>query len=93
MAPSDIAFLLAEVDRLEHEKPPLAKADPVELAKVFHDTYESLAPVYDYKIRTTSAVPWQDVSENNRNLLVATIEAVLAHLAKQEVVACSDGES
>lgn len=83
MAPSDIAFLLAEVDRLEHLSPQLSEVDPAELARVFHDTYESLAPVYDYKIRTTSAVPWEDVLENNRKLLIATIEVVLGHLAKQ----------
>jgi hypothetical protein len=31
---------------------------PKELAKKFHETYELLAPDYNYKTRKDSAVPW-----------------------------------
>lgn len=46
--------------------------DPAEaLARLFHDTYERLAPNYGYKTREESAVPWDDVPEPNRSLMIA----------------------
>jgi hypothetical protein len=47
------------------------------LAKLFHDEYERLAPEYGYKTREASAVPWNDVPENNRNLMIATVKSVI----------------
>ena len=79
MAPADIAFLLAEIDCLEHRKSPLWDMDPAELAQMFHDTHETLAPVH--KTKTAGVVPWTDVPENSRNLLVATCKVVIAYLA------------
>lgn len=32
-----------------------------ELARLFHETYERLAPEFGYKTRKESAVPWKDV--------------------------------
>ena len=81
MAPADIAFLLAEIDCLEHRQSPLWNMDPAELAQMFHDTYETLAPVHGYKTQAASAVPWTEVPEDNRNLMVATCKVVLAYLA------------
>ena len=48
-----------------------------EAARLFHDTYERLAPEYDYKTREASAVPWEDVPEHNRELMIATCAIVL----------------
>lgn len=48
------------------------------LAKMFHDSYEELAPMFGYKTRTASAVPWEQVPESNRNLMIATSKLVLA---------------
>jgi len=42
-----------------------------ELAKKFHETYERLAPDFGYKTRDASAVPWEDVPEANKNLMIA----------------------
>lgn len=50
------------------------------LAKLFHDTYERLAPVYNYNTRKASAVPWEDVPENNKSLMVAVAGEIRATL-------------
>lgn len=47
------------------------------LAKRFHETYERLAPDFGYETRLDSAVPWDDVPEQNRNLMVAVAATLL----------------
>jgi len=42
-----------------------------EMAKDFHETYERLAPDFSYETRKASAVPWEDVPENNKKLMIA----------------------
>ncbi len=54
-----------------------------QLAKLFHDTYEFLAPSFGYKIREASARPWKGVSEQNRRLMVAVAEKILLVLNEQ----------
>jgi hypothetical protein len=51
-----------------------------ELARLFHETYERLAPQYQYETRRESAVAWTDVPENNRRLMVAVAAEVLRAL-------------
>lgn len=48
-----------------------------EIAQRFHETYEKLAPLYGYTTRVESAVPWADVPEANRSLMVAVAQALL----------------
>ncbi len=48
-----------------------------QLAKLFHETYEFLAPGFGYKTREASAKPWEDVPENNKKLMIAVAEKVL----------------
>lgn len=48
-----------------------------DLARQFHETYERLAPEYSYQTRKASAVPWEDVPENNKRLMIATCAAIL----------------
>jgi hypothetical protein len=48
-----------------------------ELAKLFHETYEELAPNYGYTTRRSSAVPWEDVPEPNKSLMIAVAKRVL----------------
>lgn len=50
---------------------------PEELAQKFHETYERLAPEYGYTTREASAVPWDQVPLNNRNLMVAVCREIL----------------
>ena len=47
-----------------------------DVAKLFHSTYEDLAPTYGYTTRKASAVLWQDVPEQNRLLMVETVTRV-----------------
>lgn len=46
--------------------------DPMEMAKFFHTTYEELAPDFSYTTRKASAVPWEQVPEDNKRLMIAT---------------------
>jgi hypothetical protein len=50
------------------------------LARTFHDSYERLAPSFGYDTRDDSRQPWEQVPEQNRKLMVATAEAVIAQL-------------
>lgn len=52
----------------------------VDLARLFHETYERLAPFYGYETRTESAVPWEDVPTQNRLLMIAVATEVLIEL-------------
>lgn len=51
-----------------------------DVARMFHETYERLAPDYGYRTREASAKPWDKVPEQNRALMVATVTEVLAAL-------------
>lgn len=53
---------------------------PEELAELFHDIYEQLAPQYGYRTREASAKPWSEVPEQNRALMIATCAHVLGEL-------------
>lgn len=47
------------------------------LARRFHETYERLAPDFGYETRKASAVPWEQVPENNRRLMTAVASEIL----------------
>jgi hypothetical protein len=47
------------------------------IAKAFHDEYEARAPQHGYETREASAVPWEQVPEANRNLMIGTVAALL----------------
>jgi hypothetical protein len=51
-----------------------------ELARFFHETYERLAPEYDYETREDSRTAWEDVPESNKRLMIATAAEVLKKL-------------
>lgn len=44
------------------------------VARRFHEVYERLAPLFGYETRPASAVPWEQVPEDNRALMVRTVE-------------------
>ena len=64
------------------QRPPAApvQVDAEQIARLFHETYERLAPRYSYKTREASAVPWEQVPENNRRLMVAVAGRVAREL-------------
>jgi hypothetical protein len=47
------------------------------LARLFHETYERLAPDHGYTTRRESAVPWEQVPANNRALMTAVCEHII----------------
>jgi hypothetical protein len=54
---------------------PTLKAES--LAQKFHETYERLAPQFSYQTRKASAVPWENVPENNKKLMIAVAKEIL----------------
>ncbi len=52
----------------------------IELAKLFHETYERLAPDFGYETRKESRKKWYDVPEKNRKLMIAVAGHILAEL-------------
>ncbi|KKM02993.1 hypothetical protein LCGC14_1778860 [marine sediment metagenome] len=74
--------LLAEAKALaERRKEAL---EPEHLAQAFHEAYEELAPQFGYKTREASAVPWADVPENNKALMIAACERVARAAIEEE---------
>lgn len=47
------------------------------IAQNFHAIYETLAPEHGYETRKASAVAWENVPENNRALMIATVQNML----------------
>jgi len=56
---------------------------PEELARLFHETYEELAPNYGYTTRRSSAVPWEEVPEPNKSLMIAVSTRILEKLEEE----------
>lgn len=54
--------------------------DAESVAKLFHETYERLAPYYSYETRIETRVPWEQVEERNKRLMIAVATEVLATL-------------
>ena len=50
------------------------------VAKLFHETYERLAPVYNHETRQETRRPWEEVPERNKRLMIAVAAEVLATL-------------
>jgi Caspase domain len=54
--------------------------DAESVARLFHETYERLAPAFGYDTREATRVPWEEVPERNKRLMIATTAEVLAML-------------
>ena len=51
-----------------------------QLARMFHETYERLAPSHGYETRKDSAVPWENVPQKNKALMTAVCAEILKKL-------------
>lgn len=58
--------------------------DAESIAKLFHETYEHLAPTFEYETRPATRVAWNDVPERNKRLMIAVTAEVLAMLFPPE---------
>lgn len=54
--------------------------DAEAVARMFHEAYERLAPAFGYVTRDETRVPWEQVPERNRRLMIAVAAEVLAEL-------------
>jgi trehalose-6-phosphatase len=61
----------------------LISRSPEELAQLFHETYERLAPSHGYETRKDSAVPWKAVPEKNKNLMIAVCAEIITQTKPQ----------
>ncbi len=66
--------------------------DAESVAKLFHEAYERLAPAFGYETREATRVPWENVPERNKRLMIAVIAEVLAMLFPPEEAASQSGE-
>jgi hypothetical protein len=51
--------------------------DAEKIAQAFHEQYERLAPAFGYKTREASAVPWADVPDDNKHLMIEVVDTLL----------------
>jgi hypothetical protein len=63
-----------------YERSTMAIPDAESVAKLFHETYERLAPFYHYETREGTRVPWEQVPEQNKRLMIAVATEVLSAL-------------
>ena len=65
-----------------------------DIARRFHETYERLAPEFGYETRKESAVPWEEVPEQNRNLMIAVVSNLLdngvIHYEDRQIITSPD---
>lgn len=56
---------------------------PEQLAVLFHNTYERLAPAFGWRTKKGCNVPFERLPERNRALMIATCQTVLNALQEQ----------
>ena len=54
------------------------------LAERFHFYYEDMAPMFSYETRLKSRKPWTEVSQNNKDLMIAVCREILKELGINE---------
>ena len=54
--------------------------DAEAVARLFHESYERLAPAFGYETRLDTRVLWENVPERNKRLMIASAAEVLAVL-------------
>jgi hypothetical protein len=55
----------------------------IEVAKAFHEAYERLAPTFNYRTRSETAVAWEELPENSRQLVEAVCKEVVGPYLEQ----------
>ena len=64
-------------DRRELDSAEDLRVSAEAIARAFHKAYERLAPEFGYDTRTETAVPWDDVPEPNRKLMIAVVTELI----------------
>ena len=55
----------------------LQSVDVEAIARKFHEIYEHRAPMYGYVTRTESSVPWDEVPDQNKELMIVTVSELV----------------
>lgn len=62
------------------------------IAGRFHETYEMLAPRFGYRTNRATAVVWESVPEDNRQLMIETVRVVVSPLIRALRAALTEAE-
>lgn len=62
-----------------------------QLARLFHDSFEELAPTFGYAAASDHVMPWSALTSGWRALMVATADRVLSELHQLPSTARSTG--
>lgn len=73
-----------EVVALEKRIEAMERWTPEQLALLFHDTYERLAPSHGWQTQERSRKPWEEVPSENKSLMIAVASEVLAALSQAQ---------
>lgn len=58
--------------------------DAEDVARRFHEVYETLAPSFGWETQERSSVPWDELPEENRKLMVAVCRLVIPELPETQ---------
>lgn len=58
--------------------------EPEQLARMFHETYERIAPRYGYETRDESRTTWEEVPDENKQLMIHTCQEVIKKLKEMK---------
>lgn len=85
------ALLMREIDALEGKVSSLkersknfGELEEKVIAKNFHEVYEELAPKFHYKTQKKSQCPWDSLTVDHQDLMIATVRKVLQRFLVKE---------
>ena len=77
----------AEVERLREA----LEVDPEALARLFHEVYEAQAPMFGYETKPETRCAWEEMPEDNKQLMVSVCRRIVGVLKAQAALDKSDG--
>ena len=77
ISPENTAYALGSGPICYPRKETSMETPAEKIARSFHEAYEDLAPSHGYKTREASAVPWEQVPEQNKSLMIAVAGKLL----------------
>jgi len=72
-----------QIRQLIENQPKNIKAE--ELARTFHEEYEKLASRFNYETRKETKGDWENLPNNNKQLMIAVAEAVMDKYFKGQI--------
>lgn len=69
---------------------PNAPTPAEQLARMFHDAYERLAPDYGWKTQTVSRKQWEELPDGLRLLMLSVCEEIITALLEGKIIEYAD---